>query len=103
MGNVAALPEVGSKGQTAAVIQRVRKLPAANNEILHSAGIAHELLAPAERQFIDGVDHENMIAVEVVWTPRKFLINGEIAIVIVISICVRIGRNELQNVADTLL
>ena len=78
-------------------------MPATNKQVRDAACVTHKLLAFADRQFVHRVDHECVIAVEVVRTPSIRLINGEIAGIIEIGFGVGIVRQELQTAADALL
>src|SRR5260370_18298737 len=97
-GNLPPSARGGRPGHPATVVERVRNLPAANKQVGDAAHATHERLALADRQLVHRVDHEYVIAVEVVRTPGKFLIRGEIAAVVEISFGVVVVRRELQTI-----
>src|SRR5215467_3447890 len=97
--NRAALSNAGSKRQASAVCHRIGYLPTAEEQVRGTASIAHEPFAFADRQLIDGVNHDHLIAIESVGTPSKLFVYREIIIIILISVRERVMGEELQPVA----
>jgi len=97
-----ALSETGSPGQTAAPIAGVTQLPSAHNIVHGSAGIAHELLALSEGQFIDGVEDPYMVPVEIDRPIRNPMIDRIVVIVIVVGVREGVVSQELKAAREPL-
>src|ERR1700741_3445672 len=104
VGHIAALTNARRPGQAAAPIGGVADLPSTDDVILRLAGISHVLLAPAEWQFIDGIEDPDVVAVEIDSSPG---IDVADRVVVVLRIAVRLGvgivGQELQALRETLI
>jgi len=80
--DLAALGDARCPREAATVVQSIGHLPAANQQVGCTARAVHKLLAFAERQFIYSVNHEYVIAVEVVGTISGPRINREVIIIV---------------------
>src|SRR5437588_933496 len=104
VGHIAALTNARRPGQAAAPIGGVADLPSTDDVILRLAGISHVLLAPAEWQFIDGIEDPDVVAVEIDSSPG---IDVADRVVVILRITVRLGvgivGQELQALRETLI
>src|SRR5262249_36336743 len=98
----AALADRRCKRQASAPVCSVRDLPAANEQIGQSAGVAQKHFSSANRQFVYGAENEYVIAVEVVRSVSDALINRVEVIGVVVRFRIGIVRQELQALREAL-
>ena len=98
--DLAALGDARCPRETATVVQSVAHLPAADQEIRGAADPAEELLAATDGQFVHGVSHECVIAVEVVGTISDARINREVIVIVIVGMRVGVMSDELEAVAE---
>ena len=63
-------PMLGVHGRSTAPVQSLRNLPSTNEEVGRFADAAHVLLTTTERQLVDDVDDEGMVAAERIRSVR---------------------------------
>ena len=97
----AALPDAGRPRQATTPVRGIAYLPAANNVVHHSAGIAFVLLSAAEGQFVNGAEYEHVVAIEVDASPRILMAYGVVVILgISVGLGVRVVGQKLQSVRE---
>src|SRR5580704_6152021 len=98
----AALSNTRGEGKTGAVGESICHLPTADDQVHGTARAAHEFFASAHWQLVDRVAHKDLIAIVLVWTPRKFFVHGKIIVVVGESVGEGVVREELETSADAL-
>src|SRR5215470_8219556 len=84
----------GSPRQPAAPVCGVADLPSAN-QIIHRSTTGEELLALAEREFVNRVQNPYVVAIEVHRTPSDGVVRSVVVAVIVIGMRVGVMGQEL--------
>src|SRR5215469_17122394 len=87
IGNASALSNTRCPRQPAAPVGGIANLPPPNQIIHGSTRVPHVLLALTKRKFVDGIEDEDVVAVEVNSSPR---IDVADRVVVVLGIAVRL-------------
>src|ERR1022692_4052266 len=97
----AAFIKAGRPRQTAAPVGAVGHLPSADQVVHDFAGIAKELFAFAEWQFVNRVENPYLVAHEIVRSIRNRMTDGVIGTVVGVGARVCEVRNKLETAVET--
>src|SRR5207253_6003614 len=100
---LAALLITGREGQTAFPVGVAIDLPAPKDGIHRAIGAGHELLTTAEGQFVHLAQHEDVLAIEVVWPETVFGINGIVTPVMIETLGPGVMGQQGQAMTEALI
>src|SRR5260370_9116456 len=90
-------------GQTATPVGGVGQLISAHQVVHKAAGITKERFSFAEWQFIDGVDHQDVVANEIVGSICHRMTNRVVVAIVGIGASVGVVRNKLKTLVEALI
>src|ERR1700758_1910473 len=90
IGNAPALSNPRCPWQPAAPVGGIADLPPTNQVIQSPTRVPHVLLALAEGQFVDGIEDEDVVAVEINSSPR-IDVADRVVVILGVAVCLRVG------------
>src|SRR5690348_9111906 len=104
--DVAAAAQRRRPRQAAGPVGLVTDLPSANHIIKGTADVARKRLTATERQIVNHVEKEDVVAIKVVASVGKVAV-GSVQIGVIVAVVISVGKGvvrlELQSLRETMI